>query len=171
MTDKYYISSMKNVLQIPIEGKDLNDKNEIQKIDRLVEAKIKLIIDQLKVTHEKFIDEDFGPTPTDEFAAKSLYGSGIAGAQYPPPESLQWQRPQYHDEKFIQTEANASSTNKNSEDEDEEEEFDDEYGVTVDNEEDKDDGVSFIDKFIIMIIILLIFNNYNRYFVIMVNYF
>lgn len=77
----------------------MKSPDELKKIDRKVEAKVKgkpaftthqshstlleideffstEIIDKLKINHEKFDDPDFGPTEKDEFGAASLYGSG-----------------------------------------------------------------------------------------------
>jgi len=43
-------------------------------IDKKVEAKVKQVVDKLKISHEKFTDPDFGPSDKDEFGALSLYG-------------------------------------------------------------------------------------------------
>jgi hypothetical protein len=35
-----------------------------------VEIEIKKIVDKLKVSHSKFEDKDFGPSPDDEFGGR-----------------------------------------------------------------------------------------------------
>ena len=109
-------------------------------IDKQVEAKVKSIIDKLKATHEKFVDEDFGPNDDDEYGTVSLYGSkdpSAAGAKYPAPDSLKWERPQYDDDKFAHTEA------EEDEAEEDEEEDDDEYGFSSKSESE---GVSIMSS-------------------------
>ena len=113
--------------------KDMNTSKEGKKIEAIVEAKVKSIIDKLKASHEKFVDEDFGPTSTDEFGANSFYGSQLpapAGSKYPKPEDLKWERPQYDDSHFTSTDLK-----KKGEEDDEEEaeggddnDEEDEYG-------------------------------------------
>jgi hypothetical protein len=81
----------------------LNDRKEIEVIDKMIESKVKGIVDKLKVSHEKFVDEDFGPNEADEFGSISLYGSldpNASGGKYPAPSSLKWERPLYDDGKF-----------------------------------------------------------------------
>ncbi len=79
----------------------MKDKEEVKKIDLSIEAKIRVIVDKLKVSHEKFEDPDFGPREKDEFGAVSFYGDGPpdpAGSKYPSPSTLKWERPRYRDE-------------------------------------------------------------------------
>ena len=66
-TDRPVYEKMKaTVLAIDVDGKDLSNtseasKSEWSKINNLVEAKVKEIIDGLKASHSKFVDPDFGP--------------------------------------------------------------------------------------------------------------
>ena len=109
-------------------GINLALKEEQAKINLKVEAKVKEIVDKLKMSHSKFEDPDFGPQESDEFGAKSLYGAAPpdpAGSKYPSPESLLWQRPQYDDNHF----SNGKTGEEGDDDEEEDEDFDDdEYG-------------------------------------------
>lgn len=104
-------------------------KEEQAKINVKVEAKVKEIVNKLKMSHAKFEDPDFGPLESDEFGAKSLYGAAPpdpAGSKYPSPESLMWQRPQYDDNNF--SNGKAGEAEADEEEEEEEEDDDDEYG-------------------------------------------
>ena len=60
-TGKYFISSMSTVLTFSLDGIDYKDPKEKAKIDTQVEKKVKEIVDQLKLSHTKFEDPDFGP--------------------------------------------------------------------------------------------------------------
>lgn len=109
-------------------GINLALTEEQAKINLKVEAKVKEIVNKLKMSHAKFEDPDFGPLESDEFGAKSLYGAAPpdpAGSKYPSPESLMWQRPQYDDNHFSN-----GKTGEEDEEEDieEDEDDDDEYG-------------------------------------------
>ena len=68
-------------------------------IEKVVERKIKAIVDATKATHSKYADPHFGPTEADPFGALSLYGKEPptpAGVnKYPSPESMRWDRPHY----------------------------------------------------------------------------
>lgn len=82
---------------------DLADKDKIiKKADKLVEVKVKEIINKLKTSHEKWTDPDFGPTASDEHAVQSLYPNmpDPAGSRYTEPKALEWKRPLYADSKF-----------------------------------------------------------------------
>ena len=79
----------------------MKDKDEIKRIDSIIESKIRVIVDKLKASHEKFEDPDFGPREKDESGAISFYGDGPpdpAGSKYPAPSTLKWERPRYRDE-------------------------------------------------------------------------
>lgn len=92
---------------------------------------MKLIVEKLKISHEKFFDPDFGPNDSDPFGAKSLYGlapPAPAGSKYPTPESLKWDRPMYDDSKFVH-EVEVEETSSDNED-DEFADFDD-FGPTA----------------------------------------
>jgi hypothetical protein len=106
-------------------GINLKDAEEVKKIDKKVEAKVKEIVDNLKHSQTKFEDPDFGPNEKDEYGAASLYGSAVpdpaAGSKYPAPNTLKWQRPSYDSETFVHTE-------EKGEGEEEGDEFDDDFG-------------------------------------------
>lgn len=141
-TPKYLFANMSTVFTFPLDGVNLKDPKQLEKIDRVVEGKVKAIIDKLKATHQKFEDADFGPTEDDEFGSKSLYGNAPpapSGSKYPSPESLRWDRPHYDDDKFALVES--AKVAKSSGDDDEEgdgegggeedegnDDFDDEFG-------------------------------------------
>lgn len=75
---KYFISSMVNVLKYSLDGVSLENSSETLSLDKTdaknrhagkmleidhdVEKKVKIIIDKLKTSHQKFEDVDFGPT-------------------------------------------------------------------------------------------------------------
>ena len=86
-----------------------------------------MLVDKLKISHEKFTDPDFGPNSTndDEFGSRSLYGPApptpVGVSKYPKPDTLRWDRPQYDDDKFVEGEEDDDDT----EDDDSE---DDEFG-------------------------------------------
>ena len=58
-------------------GKNIKDPKFIEKVDKQVEAKVKQVVDELRISHEKFNDPDFGPNEKDEFGVKALYGDAI----------------------------------------------------------------------------------------------
>ena len=58
-------------------GKNIKDPKFIENVDKQVEAKVKQVVDELKISHEKFSDPDFGPNEKDEFGVKALYGDAI----------------------------------------------------------------------------------------------
>ncbi len=111
-------------------GKDL--KQEEDKINKKVEKRVKEIIDQLKTTHSKYEDPDFGPTTEDEYGAVSLYGGKApepAGSKYPAPETLRWERPLYTDDKFGSDESGEKEEKEEGDDDEEEEdEEEDDFG-------------------------------------------
>ena len=101
-------------------GVNLALKEEQAKINAKIEAKVKEIVNKLKISHTKFEDPDFGPSEKDEFGAISLYGAtppDPAGSKYPSPDTLLWQRPQYDDDKF-----SSDKTAKDAEEEEDEDE-------------------------------------------------
>jgi hypothetical protein len=118
---------------------DLCASDDNTEIDRQVECAVKSIVDQLKRSHEKFIDPDFGPTSTDEYGANSLYvGSppDPAGSKYPPAGSLRWTRPVYDDDKFHHNHKDGSELEKQDEEDGEgEDEFSSgrSYGGVIDD--------------------------------------
>lgn len=117
-------------------GKDL--KQEEDKINKKVERKVKEIIDQLKISHNKFEDPDFGPRPDDEFGAISLYGGKApepAGSKYPAPETLRWERPLYTDDKFN---TDGDKEEKGDEEEEDEEDEEDEFAFGGGRDEEKE---------------------------------
>jgi len=67
-----------------------------------------ILVDKLKISHNKFTDPDFGPNATndDEHGSASLYGPAppnpVGVSKYPKPETLKWDRPQYDDDKFVE---------------------------------------------------------------------
>lgn len=139
----YLISKMENKVIIPIAGIDLSSKEEMDKIYAKVEIKVKDIINKLKASHSKFLDNDFGSSEADEHGGLSLYGDAKpqpAGSKYPEPDSLKWERPQYADNRFDE---GGKTTEENEEEEEEEEEnefedeFGDEFGSFTDNASDK----------------------------------
>ena len=143
---------MSTVYTFPLDGVDLKNPDHIAKIDRVVEGKVKAIIDKLKVSHQKFEDPDFGPTEDDELGAKSLYGNATpapSGSKYPPPDSLRWDRPHYDDDKFglLETKAAASKAEgEEGEDEEEGGDYDDEFGGGGGDGDDDDNQVGiFLD--------------------------
>jgi hypothetical protein len=110
----------------------LDDQSQIEKIDKELEQKVKVIVDKLKISHNKFVDPDFGPNENDEFGAISLYGSSMpapSGSKYPPPDTLKWERPVYDDQNFLhQNEVKqAKDTDEEDQNEDENDDFDDEF--------------------------------------------
>lgn len=118
-------------------GKDLDDKAEIDRMDKKVEKRVKELVDQLKASHNKFEDPDFGPLAADEFGAKSLYGDvkpEPAGSKYPAADTLRWERPQYDDAKFaegVNATVKSGEVDEEGDGEDEEDEDfdeDDEFG-------------------------------------------
>lgn len=131
----YFISKMVNVLTFSKEGVDVDDPVELKKIHAKVEIKIKSIIDGLRSSHGKFEDSDFGPTESDPYGAKSLYGSAVpnpAGhSKYPAPETLRWDRPVYEDKKFDEN----GKEIVDGDDEEEDEEVEDEFAIEADEEE------------------------------------
>ena len=66
---KYFISSMVNVFKYSLDGIALDNshnaknchKEKMLEIDHDIEKKVKIIIDKLKTSHQKFEDRDFGP--------------------------------------------------------------------------------------------------------------
>lgn len=85
-------------------GINLNDFSQWSSINSIVEARVKLIVDDLKKSDSKFVDPDFGPSDSDEYGAASLYGTTapapVGHSKYPSPESLRWDRPVYDDQQF-----------------------------------------------------------------------
>jgi hypothetical protein len=75
------------------------EKRELE-VEKEVEKRVRSLLKSCR-DGSKFEDPDFGPTPSDELGAKSLYGEsgalpGPAGASaYPRPEKLRWDRPAY----------------------------------------------------------------------------
>jgi hypothetical protein len=128
----------------------------MQKIDSRVEQRVQAIIEQLKKSHNKFEDPDFGPTDTDEHGALSFYGSrkpDPAGSKYPSPETLQWKRPQYDDNIFAKEKNNNNNINDNNDiqrsdttDDDAQSAATVSDGYEDEDEEDDDYGYSFKDS-------------------------
>jgi hypothetical protein len=137
-----FYMSMSTVLSFDVDGIDMKSPDELKKIDRKVEAKVKEIVDKLKATHQQFADPDFGPNAGDVYGAKSLYGTeppSPAGSKYPSPDSLRWDRPHYDDGKFLHTEDDTEEFNSDSDAE--EDEFG-EFGDFGDiSSGDKGDGI------------------------------
>jgi hypothetical protein len=142
---KSFISKMDTVLSIPVDGLDLSDEREQQRIDMQVEKKVKEYIDKLKTTHIKFEDHDFGPQEKDKLGAKSLYGTAIpapAGSKYPRPEDLKWDRPLY-DENYFSPDAAKNDNDEAGQQEEpvdefaeDNDEFADDFGPSVESEGD-----------------------------------
>lgn len=83
----------------------MQDPKEQERIEKKIESLVKKIVVELKSSHAKFEDKDFGPNDEDEYGAISFYGDisslpDPAGSKYPPPKTLKWQRPLYADDKF-----------------------------------------------------------------------
>ncbi len=110
---------------------DPSKKTVRDHIERIVERKIKEIVDKTKATHGKWVDPDFGPTDKDPLGALSLYGNeppAPAGTnKYPEPSTMRWTRPCYEDTSFDKEDEEG--------DEEEEDEDDDEFGGVAANEE------------------------------------
>ena len=105
-------SKYENIVCINIDGKDLKNAKVIADINKQVEAKVKSIVDDLKTSHNKFIDKDFGPLTVDDNAEMSLYYGKIpapSGSKYPRPEDLRWDRPIYEDNHFAEEDENTDS--------------------------------------------------------------
>ncbi|CAM9097173.1 unnamed protein product, partial [Phaeothamnion confervicola] len=72
-------------------------------MDRVVEKRVRALVQACARDGSKFTDPDFGPNDSDEDGAKALYGDppvppGPVGASaYPKPEGLRWDRPRYPD--------------------------------------------------------------------------
>jgi hypothetical protein len=85
---------MTTVFSFDVNGKDMRDPKEVEKLDKLVTARLKDIIDRCKSSQSKFIDPDFGPNESDPYGAKSLYGPAppvpAGHSKYPSPESLRF---------------------------------------------------------------------------------
>lgn len=126
-SDKYIVNGMSTVIICPIDGINLSIKEEMDKIEQKIEKKVKEILTDLKASHSKFIDPDFGPNDEDEYGAKSLYGNSgkpdPAGSKYPAPETLSWERPQYADGGL-----GGNGNGENEDEEDEDEDDDDDLG-------------------------------------------
>ncbi len=134
---KPIFSRYTNVLNINVDGKNLKDPEVIKKIDKQVEAKVKGIIDELKSTHAKFSDIDFGPTSDDYLGANSLYGTTVpapAGSKYPRPEDLKWERPLYDDNHFDEEADNDKNDSNDAYDDDE---FGDDFGGFTGDDNDE----------------------------------
>jgi hypothetical protein len=105
---KAMYAKMANVVAFNISGMKMSDIRSrgapLLNMEKVVEERVKAIMDGLKSSGEKFSDTDFGPSDADEFGAVSLYGPKApdpAGhSKYPSPESLSWLRPQYFDDTF-----------------------------------------------------------------------
>ena len=52
-------------------GKNVKNPNDPfwVEINQKVEAKVKQVVDKLKISHEKFSDPDFGPNDKDQFGS------------------------------------------------------------------------------------------------------
>lgn len=137
-------SKFSNVVCINIDGKNLKDPKVISDINKQVEAKVKVIVNELKTTHAKFVDVDFGPKEDDEFGATSLYGPANktpepAGSKYPSPDTLRWDRPLYDDDNFEEDEEK-----KDGSDDEDQAGGDDVYGEGEGNDDEfGDDNFAF----------------------------
>ncbi len=104
MDSKTYISKMSTVVRYPLNNNDFRSKETLDAATTEILKKVREIVDDLKVRHEKFCDPDFGPNESDEFGGQSLYGPALpaptAHSKYPNPELLAWERPIYHDKTF-----------------------------------------------------------------------
>ena len=123
-------------------GIDLRSPGELEKIDQKVENNVRGIIEQLKKSHNKFEDTDFGPTLTDEYGALSFYGNAKpdpAGSKYPAPETLRWERPQYADQIFSNKKGSADHESVQQDDDDDVTMDEDDVTVEFDEEEDDDE--------------------------------
>eukprot|EP00600_Ochromonadales_sp_CCMP1393_P002969 CAMPEP_0174981986 /NCGR_PEP_ID=MMETSP0004_2-20121128/16212_1 /TAXON_ID=420556 /ORGANISM="Ochromonas sp., Strain CCMP1393" /LENGTH=175 /DNA_ID=CAMNT_0016233827 /DNA_START=187 /DNA_END=711 /DNA_ORIENTATION=- len=117
-TESYFISKMSTVVIVPVDGINLKLKAEQDKIDKIVEKKVKEIVDKLKTTHET-------PAP--------------AGSKYPAPDTLKWERPMYDDSKF--SEGGGEEKGGDAEEEEgegEEDEYEDEFGFGGGDEDEND---------------------------------
>eukprot|EP01038_Epipyxis_sp_PR26KG_P009214 gene9214-12425_t len=134
--DRYIVSGMNTVVIAPIEGIDVKDYKRLKEAtESKIESKVAAIIKELKASHEKWKDPDFGPSTDDEFGAKSFYGNALpdpAGSKYPKPETLKWERPQYADEHTKALDIKEESAV--------EEDEDDEFGYTA-NEDEEDNEI------------------------------
>ena len=59
---------------------------------------MRILVDKLKISHEKFTDQDFGPKAVndDEFGSASVGPappSPVGVSKYPKPDTLRWDRP------------------------------------------------------------------------------
>lgn len=130
----------------------MKNKSELDKIEVQVENQVKAIVKKLKETHEKFNDNDFGPTEADPDGAISFYGPPPkkgdvkpepAGSKYPDPATLTWERPHYEDTQFV---ASTSGKGKGEAEGDDDNDDDEEDGDEDDDEEDLDEEFSGMDE-------------------------
>ena len=130
-------------------GKDVNNPEVLKTIHAKVETKIKSVIDDLRASHGKFEDKDFGPTEVDPYGAKSLYGAiapDPAGhSKYPAPDTLRWDRPIYEDKNFSNGDGEEGKAAGGDEGEEEEDEFDEFAPVEEEPESFCTHGRLFID--------------------------
>ena len=74
-------SKMSNVISFNITGINLRSIHskgkELQEMEKIVEGRVREIIEGLKKQQSKFEDKDFGPQEKDEYGAVSLYGKFI----------------------------------------------------------------------------------------------
>ena len=128
------------VIVVPFDGINLSVKSkEVDEIHAKVEKRVRAIIDELKKSHTKFEDADFGVSETDEYGEIGLYGDmsktpDPAGSKYPEPSKLVWERPQYNDDESPNTPSEEGKEKKGDDDDSDEDSEDDDS-----EDEDSDD--------------------------------
>jgi len=127
-----YIDGMTTVYSYSVDGlKGPSLATAITSMEKEVEKKVSALAAACKRSESKFVDPDFGPSDSDEFGSRSLYGTPPIAPKgaYPKPDKVRWDRPRYADGEEGEDESESEEENNDNDDEDDEfDEFDDEYG-------------------------------------------